>query len=364
MLKRLGSRSVETVPDPAAVTRARVLALAPVLAGLTAAWSVLDIAFLPGVVVGSVLAIRLALAVALLLIARRASRLPTGQLLLAFLWVQALGFGLMQALFLPDAREVQSIGYGLAPFLIAAQLALFPLPWHHALRLGLAPAAALVLVHLEHIPVVDVGMWSDAWLLALLLGVAAWTSQAQYQLLAALGAARTDATRDPLTGLGNRRLALERLAQEQERQRRHPAPLSVLMLDLDRFKAVNDRWGHPAGDLVLRAASIAISEELRGCDLGVRYGGEEFLVVLPDTVLDDAARVAERIRRRIGSLEIDVGEASIEVTVSIGVACQREDEPAEALIARADAALYRAKAEGRDRCVADASAPAHAAEHA
>ena len=348
------------VPDPATVTRARVLALAPVLAALTVAWSLLDIAFLPGGVLGSVLAVRLAIAVSLLLLARQAMRLPTGHLLRAFLWVQALGFGLMQALFIPAADRVESIGYGLAPFLIAAQLALFPLRWHQTLRLGLAPAAALVLVHLEHLPAMHPAIWSDGWLLVLLLGVAAWTAQAQYRLLAALGAARTDATRDPLTGLGNRRLALERLSQENERHRRHHAPLSVLMLDLDRFKAVNDRWGHAAGDLVIAAAAQAITDELRGCDLGVRFGGEEFLVVLPDTPLDDATRVAERIRRRIGSLRIDTGEVALEVTVSIGVACLQDGETVDSFIARADAALYRAKAAGRDRCVADAAAAVHA----
>jgi diguanylate cyclase (GGDEF)-like protein len=136
------------------------------------------------------------------------------------------------------------------------------------------------------------------------------------------------------------------------------------MLDLDRFKAVNDRWGHAAGDEVLRALAGALRAELRACDLGARFGGEEFLVLLTDTQLDDAMRAAERIRRRIAALEIDAGEALLRVTVSIGVAQLREGEAVDAAIARADAALYRAKAEGRDRCVAgtavDAPVPADA----
>ncbi|GAB2521226.1 GGDEF domain-containing protein [Lysobacter humi (ex Lee et al. 2017)] len=334
------------------VVRARVLALAPVLAALTVAWAVLDILVLPRGGMLPVLGTRLAIAAALLLIAR-SRQLPTGLLLRAFLWVQALGYGLLQALFLPDADSVLAIGYGLAPFVIAAQLALFPLRWTEVLRLGLAPLVALGLVHRVHLPEIDAGMWSDAWLLVLLLGVAAWTSDAQRRLLVALVGAREDAGRDPLTGLANRRMTLARLGTERERARRHDSPLSLLMLDLDRFKAVNDRWGHPAGDVVLRTTASAIAAELRACDLGARFGGEEFLVLLPDTAGDDAARVAERIRRRIAALEIDVGEAMLQVTVSIGLATLHGDEAIEAAIGRADAALYRAKAGGRDRVVAD-----------
>ena len=345
--------------DVQGVVRARIVALAPVLAALTVGWAVLDAIALPDAALAPVLAVRAAIAIALLLLPRH-PRLPTRPLLRAFLWVQALGFGLLQALFLPTADSVLAIGYGLAPFVIAAQLALFPLPWSHVLRLGLAPAVALALVHRAHLPAIDTAMWSDAWLLALLLGVAAWTAQAQLRLLQALDDARGDAARDALTGLANRRQMLVRLEAERERARRHDTPLSVLMLDLDRFKAVNDRWGHPAGDAVLRSTALAIAAELRACDLGARCGGEEFLALLPDTGPEDAARVAERIRRRIGALEIDVGEARLQVTVSIGLATLRRGEPADAVVARADAALYRAKAEGRDRCVA-ADLPAVAA---
>jgi diguanylate cyclase (GGDEF)-like protein len=342
------------------IVRTRVTALAPVLAILTVAWSALDLLALPRDVLVPVIVERALIAAALLILARYGRRLPTPALLRLFLWVQALGFGLMQALFVPDAGTHLSVGYGLAPFVIAAQIALFPVTWAQALRLAVAPAVALSLGYLGGRVFIAADFWRDAWLVALLAGMAAWTSQAQLRLLIGLTAARHDATRDPLTGLANRRAAKARLDAEQARIERHGTPLSVLMLDLDRFKRVNDEWGHAAGDRVLRAAAEAMREELRACDLGARFGGEEFLVVLPDTPLDDAARVAERIRRRIGALPIDVDGGMLHVTVSVGVAQLHGSEAIDSMIARADDALYTAKSSGRDRvelaAVAEAAA--------
>lgn len=334
-----------------AIVRARVLALAPVLAVLTIAWSVLDLLVLPREALAPVFAARGLIAVALLLLARHGRQLRVLMLLRLFLWIQALGFGVMQALFVPPPGTGVSVGYELAPFVIAAQIALFPVSWLHALRLGVAPVGALALGALDT-GLLDDGFWRDAWLVALLVGTAAWTAHAQFRLLASLTSARDDAARDALTGLANRRAAQARLDVEAARFDRAKALLSVLTLDLDRFKGVNDRWGHAVGDQVLRAVAAAISAELRACDLGARFGGEEFLVVLPDTPLDDALRVAERIRRRIAALAIETEQALLQVTVSIGVAQLRADEDIEAMLARADAALYRAKAEGRDRCLA------------
>ncbi|TCZ82438.1 diguanylate cyclase [Lysobacter sp. N42] len=346
------------------VVRARIVTLAPVLAMLTVGWSMLDFVVLPAGAFATTFIARLLIATGLLLLARHSGRMPVLMLLRLFLWIQALGFGLMQAFVIPPSDTGISVGYELAPFVIATQIALFPVTWAHALRLGTAPVAALVLGHLGTGWPLDAADWRDAWLIALLLGTAAWTSHAQLRLLTNLSSARDDASRDALTGLANRRAANERLELEAARFARSGAPLSVLMLDLDRFKAVNDRWGHAAGDEVLRALAGALRAELRACDLGARFGGEEFLVLLTDTQLDDAMRAAERIRRRIAALEIDAGEALLRVTVSIGVAQLREGEAVDTAIARADAALYRAKSEGRDRCVAATGAAAEAAEPA
>lgn len=341
-----------------ALIRSRVLALAPALAVLTLAWIGLDALVLPQAALLLAAAGRVVIAAGLFALATLGRRLPSQVVLRLFVWLQALGFGLMQALLAKHhPSSAAAISYGLAPFVIAAQIALFPVSWPQALRLGAAPVAALVIgLVATHMPA-RAAAWSDALLLALLLGMAAWICEAQLRLLVGLSAARDDASHDALTGLANRRAALERLAVERGRIARGHGAATVLMLDLDRFKQVNDHYGHAAGDRVLQAVAEAIEAELRGCDLGARFGGEEFLLILAESSLEDAMRAAERIRRRVAALAIDVGTATLSVTISIGVARLRADAAIEDDLARADAALYRAKTDGRDRCVA---APADA----
>lgn len=155
---------------------------------------------------------------------------------------------------------------------------------------------------------------------------------------------------DALTGIANRRAFLERAGKEFDNSRRYGTPLSLLMFDLDHFKSVNDRYGHPAGDLVLQQVAMAAVEALRAGDTVARYGGEEFVVLAPHTGLHDAAALAARIRRKIGRCAVAVGEDTVRVTVSIGVASRGEsDENLQSLLGRADGALYRAKHAGRDR---------------
>src|SRR5262249_26043288 len=135
---------------------------------------------------------------------------------------------------------------------------------------------------------------------------------------------------------------------------RHGSPMSVLMLDLDNFKTVNDSFGHSVGDSVLKVVGQVLRESCRVYDVAGRYGGEEFCVVLPDTRVGDTEAVAERIRTRLASTALPVGERSIVVTASIGVAGMDSvaDEgvvSAAALLDRADRALYAAKHHGRNR---------------
>jgi len=160
------------------------------------------------------------------------------------------------------------------------------------------------------------------------------------------------AVTDPLTGAFNRQHLGERLPTEVERHRRYGQQLSLMVIDVDHFKAVNDRHGHPVGDQVLRGLTRRIDELVRDVDFLVRYGGEEFLAVLPSTALDGARQVAERLRAQVAQTPIASTAGSISVTVSVGVAeLSDEDVDGMALIERADAALYRAKAAGRDRVV-------------
>jgi diguanylate cyclase (GGDEF)-like protein len=161
---------------------------------------------------------------------------------------------------------------------------------------------------------------------------------------------RQTAERDPLTHLRNRRAFDEVFAQETTRYERYGHPMSLLMLDLDHFKSINDRFGHEAGDEVLRQVARVLPAHIRDVDVAARFGGEEFVVLLPETAPVAALEVAERIRVGVGALAIDWRGTRIPVTVSIGVASvpERGKDPA-GLMGAADAALYRAKANGRNR---------------
>ena len=163
------------------------------------------------------------------------------------------------------------------------------------------------------------------------------------------------ATQDFLTGLLNRRETFRRLDEELQRSRRLATPFSVLLLDLDHFKQVNDVHGHSAGDLVLQAVAAALRQGVRPYDLCCRYGGEEFLVILPETALEDAAGIAERLRRDIENLKITAAkETALQITASFGAAALLGHETIDQLIARADEAMYTAKSSGRNRvCLAE-----------
>jgi len=156
------------------------------------------------------------------------------------------------------------------------------------------------------------------------------------------------ALRDPLTGALNRAALEEALQREVEVARRQAAPLAVLVIDVDHFKAVNDTYGHRFGDDVLRTVAHALSDTIRRSDAFYRYGGEEFVVLASHTQPMGAQQLAERIRSNVAAIGT-VGGQAMRVTVSIGVACLRADESGEALFQRADRALYRAKENGRDR---------------
>jgi len=165
-------------------------------------------------------------------------------------------------------------------------------------------------------------------------------------------------TTDAVTGLRTRRYVGEVLSIEVLRASRYRTPLAVAMCDLDHFKRVNDAFGHPAGDAVLAVASEVIRRTLRVTDIAGRYGGEEFLLVLPGTNLDGAGMLAERVRAAIEETEFDVGAAaSHSVTMSIGVAALAEGQSVEVLVTAADEALYEAKGEGRNRVVTAGNTP-------
>lgn len=163
---------------------------------------------------------------------------------------------------------------------------------------------------------------------------------------------------DALTGLHNRRYMESHLSTLGEQASSRAKPLSLMILDIDYFKSINDTYGHDAGDDVLREFAVRIRKSIRGIDLACRYGGEEFVIVMPETDMQVAGLIAERLRRSIASetFAVNKGTKRIDVTISIGLATlDRKGEPVADVLKRADTALYRAKNDGRNRVVSAAA---------
>ena len=192
-----------------------------------------------------------------------------------------------------------------------------------------------------------------ALFVVLLLGVVLVTSSAFGASLARLGdRERASARRDPLTGCLNRRAFHEAFAREADRSARLGAALSVLTIDVDRFKVLNDAHGHAFGDEILRQLARRITALVRSHDLVIRWGGEEFVVLLPHTGPEDASALAERIRAGVESPEFRVEGRGVALTCSVGVAGTRTfPASADDLVAQSDAACYEAKRAGRNRTV-------------
>ena len=159
---------------------------------------------------------------------------------------------------------------------------------------------------------------------------------------------------DALTGLANRRLFNFLIDREINRSRRYGRPVSLLMMDIDFFKRINDTWGHPAGDIVLRDLGALVRQSVRKLDVPVRYGGEEFAIILPETTLEEAVNLAERFRIMVERTVFSNGRERLPVTISIGIASIGNNSTAETIsqeefLQIADGALYQAKQSGRNR---------------
>lgn len=155
--------------------------------------------------------------------------------------------------------------------------------------------------------------------------------------------------KDALTGVYNRRFLELRLAEECERHGRYAREMSVLMLDIDYFKKVNDNFGHQCGDMVLKAVADKVLASLRKTDIVARYGGEEFCCVLPETGMEQASQVAENIRAVVEQMETVTHDHVLKVTVSLGVSVLKDGDMPDSLLRRADSALYDAKNSGRNK---------------
>jgi diguanylate cyclase (GGDEF)-like protein len=157
---------------------------------------------------------------------------------------------------------------------------------------------------------------------------------------------------DELTGVLNRRQIMKCLNEEMARAQRSDIPCSVAIIDLDHFKRINDRFGHPAGDEVLRAFAISVFANIRNIDKLGRYGGEEFLLILPDTAKNQAVRTLDRLRSIVSDLDWTAISENLDLTMSAGICSVRRADSADDVLARVDLALYRAKDAGRNRVFA------------
>lgn len=216
------------------------------------------------------------------------------------------------------------------------------------------PAAYPATVEIGHFLMLACMLPAVAMLTARLSRIRRRLSDQRHELAQALAQLEAIATHDELTGLPNRRQALALLEQELLRSQRNPHAFCVALLDLDHFKRVNDQYGHAAGDTVLRAFAQTAQAALRGTDVIARWGGEEFLALLPDTAMPPALAGMERLRQQVAALRTDVGQDTpVVVTVSIGLTGHRHGDTLTQTLERADQLLYRAKAEGRNRTVTD-----------
>lgn len=163
------------------------------------------------------------------------------------------------------------------------------------------------------------------------------------------------AKHDAMTGLANRREGLQQLEAEYERYLRNQRRFSVILLDIDLFKSVNDNFGHQAGDKLIALVASKLRDTCRKIDTLSRWGGEEFLVILPETDCKEATHMAERVRKAIAAASIDHDGSRINATISAGVASIQGTEPADNLLQRADEALYNAKASGRNKVCKEGS---------
>ena len=174
------------------------------------------------------------------------------------------------------------------------------------------------------------------------------------QLHQELEKSQQEAQTDALTTLINRRGLEKRLELERIRARQNDSPFSIIMVDIDHFKKVNDTFGHLVGDSILRSLAHMIKAHLRRNDIAARYGGEEFLILLPETGIEGAKAVGEKIRKALSTKEWKLkenGKNIGRITVSMGISLYKFNEPEESLIKRADDALYLAKNNGRDQVV-------------
>mgnify|MGYP001150390912 CR=1 FL=1 len=331
----------------------RVRSLAFILAVLIPAWIAVDTLYLPDNKLYVIAVLRIltgASCLGLALWSRNSHDLKTSRMKLALLILLPLLFHTgSQVYLLSNNQEALPAGYHFFPFLVISMGSIFPLTIFEggfiaSFVMGLYTTTKLAMADLF-----TLSSLNDLWLLGLLAIIAGWASLTQLTMMMRL---YRQAHRDPLTGLANRRSIMDFLKREVKYSRAIDAPLSVILLDLDKFKRINDEHGHAVGDQVLRGFAELLIAQSRSEDLVGRYGGEEFLIILSATPVEVAQQIAERLRLSCHQQPITLTEQqNLSYTTSAGVTALLSHETIDEMMKRVDDALYNAKGHGRDRVV-------------
>lgn len=328
----------------------RIRLLAFIFAVLAPLWIPIDYFVMDSAMFSRMLLLRLGFAAGFLLLSRWGAKphnLPLARLrILLFIAIPGLFFLISHLLLDMGIKENGILaGYDFLPFLIMALLGVVPLTLLEGLTFCGLLTGFFIVTELTGGTLLTLHSLGDLWLLLLLAMIAMWVQMSQLHMLLRL---YREATRDALTGLVNRRVLATHLRQQVTQHGERP--LSLLIFDLDLFKRINDTWGHTAGDKVLQVFADILRRHCRNSDLVGRFGGEEFLAVLPNTSLEEAREVAESIRRdcSLTQIKVEGAEQAIQFTTSVGVAERHPGEAADELLSRVDEGLYRAKTAGRD----------------
>lgn len=337
----------------------RVRLIALLLAVVQTAWVFVDQLLLPESVQNAIAVGRVASSGALLLLLlwyKHPYSLGCALLRLALLILILTAFQTYSNAVLFKAGYEHSVaGYQFFPFMIVAMQAIFPLTVVEVMVVTATVMLIELLTQMVSGHIGGVAELNALWLLGVLAIIAGWASINQLGML--LGLYR-QATRDALTGLANRRQVMEHLEGDVLLCRNEGQPMSILMMDLDKFKSFNDNHGHAAGDIVLKQFAKILRKQVqpkgreRKTNLAGRFGGEEFLIILPGQGPEQAVEVAEQICSacHLSPVRIPSGE-QVGFTTSIGVASLQPEETPSDLLRRADEALYAAKSSGRDQYV-------------
>lgn len=334
----------------------RVRLFASLFAILTPLWIVVDALSLPSSLWVQLAVLRLMATLAflaLVLLLPRNGRLRHAYRAMAALFAIPTVFYLVSHLLLAHhhlqgVAAAISAGYAFLPFVLLAGLAIFPLTLLETLGFALAVLLANLLAYVFNWAEVSLPSFGgQLWLLGLLAGVSCLASLSQLAFIIALV---NQTIHDPLTGTFSRRSGEQLLELQQSYARRQDSPLAIAFLDLDSFKSINDRFGHDAGDQVLRQVNHSIMRNLRHGDILIRWGGEEFLLVMPNTTLDQARHALGRVRENGLGRRPDGSP----LTCSVGLAERNADREGswKVLVEIADSRMYLAKRSGGDRMVA------------